>query len=133
VTTGAPLNDAELGARIAYWRERRGVTQRLLADRIARSKSWVEKVEAGTRSANRLPILLTICTELRLDLQVLIGRAPQRDTRECIDDVQVETIRRALERYDISGSEMPDGDSADLSLRPSGTLRTLAHRAGVNV
>jgi transcriptional regulator with XRE-family HTH domain len=123
VITGAPLNDAELGARIAYWRERRGVTQRLLADRIARSKSWVEKVEAGTRSANRLPILLTICTELRLDLPVLIGRAPQRDTRECIDDVQVETIRRALERYDISGSEMPDGDSADLGL----LRRRLAH------
>jgi len=29
----------------------------LLADRIGRSKSWIEKVEAGTRSANRLPIL----------------------------------------------------------------------------
>jgi transcriptional regulator with XRE-family HTH domain len=62
------MDDRELGSRIAYWRERRGVTQKLLADRVGRSKSWIEKVEAGTRSANRLPILLSICKELRIDL-----------------------------------------------------------------
>jgi transcriptional regulator with XRE-family HTH domain len=94
------MDDLELGARIAYWRERRGVTQKLLADRIGRSKSWIEKVEAGARSADRLPILLTICKELRIDLPALLGRDPARDTRECIDDSQVETIRVALERYD---------------------------------
>lgn len=107
------MDDLELGARIAYWRERRGMTQRLLADRIGRSKSWIEKVEAGTRSANRLPILLTISKELRIDLPVLIGRDPERGTRDCIDDAQVETIRSALERYetisdDALGDYQPD-------------------------
>jgi transcriptional regulator with XRE-family HTH domain len=34
------MDDRELGSRIAHWRERRGVTQRLLADRIGRSKSY---------------------------------------------------------------------------------------------
>jgi hypothetical protein len=33
------MDDHEIGERIAYWRERRGVTQKLLADRIGRSKS----------------------------------------------------------------------------------------------
>lgn len=99
------MDDLELGMRIAHWRERRGMTQRLLADRIGRSKSWLEKVEAGTRSANRLPILLTICKELRIDLPVLIGRDPGRETRECIDDAQVEKIRAALERYDVINDE----------------------------
>ena len=70
------LDDHELGARISYWRERRGMTQLLLADRIGRSKSWIEKVEAGKRSANRLPLLLAICEELRIDLPVLIGYDP---------------------------------------------------------
>lgn len=103
------MDDLELGARIAHWRERRGMTQRLLADRIGRSKSWLEKVEAGTRSADRLPILLTICKELRIDLPVLIGRDPERDTRECIDDAQVEIIRAALERYEtISDDALGD-------------------------
>jgi transcriptional regulator with XRE-family HTH domain len=107
------MDDHEIGTRIAHWRERRGVTQKLLADRIGRSKSWIEKVEAGTRSANRLPILLAICQELRVDLPVLIGRDLARDTHECIDDVQVETIRGALERYDAIGSEIPDDYNVD--------------------
>lgn len=109
------MDDRELGARIAYWRERRGVTQRLLADRIGRSKSWIEKVEAGARSANRLPILMAICTELRIDLPVLIGRDLARDTQECIDDIQVETIRASLERYDAISSEIPDEYAPDIS------------------
>lgn len=109
------MEDRELGARIAYWRERRGVTQKLLADRIGRSKSWIEKVEYGQRSANRLPILLAICTELRVDLPALVGRDLTRDTRECIDDIQVEEIRSSLENYDAIRSEMPDDYSPDIS------------------
>ncbi len=109
------MDDSELGSRIAYWRERRGVTQRLLADRIGRSKSWIEKVEAGQRSANRLPILLTICKELRIDLPVLIGRDLTRNTPECIDDIQVEMIRASLERYDAIRNEIPSGYRIDMS------------------
>jgi transcriptional regulator with XRE-family HTH domain len=105
----------ELGSRIAYWRERRGITQKLLADRLGRSKSWIEKVEAGTRSANRLPVLIDICRELRIDLPVLIGRDLARDTRRCINDIQVEEIRASLERYDAIRSQIPDGYSPDIS------------------
>lgn len=108
------MNDLELGAHIAYWRERRGMTQRLLADRIGRSKSWLEKVEAGSRSANRVPILLTICKELRIDLPVLIGRDPERGTRECIDEAQVETIRAALERYETIKDNALNSYSPDI-------------------
>jgi len=109
------MDDRELGSRIAYWRERRGVTQRLLADRIGRSKSWVEKVEAGTRSANRLPILLSICEELRIDLPILIGNDLARDTHDCINDIQVEHIRTALERYDAVRNDIPDAFTADIA------------------
>jgi transcriptional regulator with XRE-family HTH domain len=45
------VDDRELGERIAYWRKRRGLTQALFADRIGRSKSWLEKAESGRRSA----------------------------------------------------------------------------------
>ena len=91
------MDDNTLGTRIAYWRERRGMTQQLLADRIGRSKSWIEKVEAGTRSANRLPILLSICQELRIDLPVLVGRD-----------------RTALERYDGLRNDIPSDYSTDI-------------------
>jgi transcriptional regulator with XRE-family HTH domain len=108
------MDDRELGTRIAYWRERRGMTQLLLADRIGRSKSWIEKVEAGRRSANRLPILQAMCEELRIDLPVLIGNDLPRDARGCVDDIQVELIRASLERYDGISSEIPDAFSVDV-------------------
>src|SRR5580692_13093135 len=108
------MDDLDLGARISYWRERRGMTQQLLADRVGRSKSWLEKVEAGTRSADRLPILLSICRELRIDLPVLIGRDIDRDTPQCMDDDQVEAIRSALERYDGIRSDLPSDYRADI-------------------
>jgi transcriptional regulator with XRE-family HTH domain len=111
---GCAMDGDDLGTRIAYWRERRGMTQQLLADRLGRSKSWIEKVEAGTRNANRLPILLSICRELRLDLPVLIGHDLQRNTRECIDEVQVESIQTALERYDGIQNEIPSEYEPDI-------------------
>jgi transcriptional regulator with XRE-family HTH domain len=90
------------------------MTQQLLADRVGRSKSWLEKVEAGTRSADRLPVLLSICRELRIDLPVLIGRDIDRDTPECMDDDQVGAIRAALERYDGIRSDLPADYRADI-------------------
>jgi transcriptional regulator with XRE-family HTH domain len=94
------LDQGEIGQRIAYWRERRGMTQQLFGDRIARSKSWVEKVEAGSRTLDRLSVIENICEVLRIDMPVLIGRELPRDTDECLDTGEVEAIRAALERYD---------------------------------
>jgi transcriptional regulator with XRE-family HTH domain len=91
------------------------MTQRLLADRVGRSKSWIEKIEAGTRNADRLPTLLTICKELRVDLAVLIGRDPGRGTSECIDDIQVEAIRAALERYESIRDNDPKTSLPDMA------------------
>jgi transcriptional regulator with XRE-family HTH domain len=109
------VDDLELGRRIAYWRERRGMTQQLFADRIGRSKSWVEKAEAGSRSAGRLSVLETVCEVLRVDLPVLIGRELSRDSEQCLDNSQVEAIRAAMERYEgvavslgDAGADAPD-------------------------
>jgi transcriptional regulator with XRE-family HTH domain len=117
------MNDRQLGERIAYWRQRRGLTQKLFADRLGRSKSWVEKVEAGRRSADRLPILVAICNELRLDLPVLIGHDLARDTRNCIDDLQVEMIRAALERYEMTST----GESSEPPADPTKMQRQVTY------
>ncbi|NJP23205.1 helix-turn-helix domain-containing protein [Microbispora hainanensis] len=93
------MNDRELGRRVAYWRRRRGLTQQILADRIGRSTSWLRKVEAGVRSADRLSAPDSLCEALNVDLQTLIGEEPARSGTVCIDDAQVEHIRNAMERY----------------------------------
>lgn len=96
------MDDRELGERIAYWRRRRGITQLVFADRLARSRSWVVKVEAGVRSASRLSTLDSICEILRIDLSTLIGEEPNRQAEICLDDAEVERIQSALERYSFA-------------------------------
>jgi transcriptional regulator with XRE-family HTH domain len=95
------LDDRELGQRIAYWRRRRGLTQKIFADRLGRSKSWVVKIESGARSAGRLATLDLICEVLRIDLAALIGEEPKRRGAICLADTQVERIQAALERYPL--------------------------------
>ena len=68
VGVGAGMDDRELGRRIGYWRRRRKLTQAVFADRLGRSKSWVEKVERGERSAGRLSVLDDICQVLHVDV-----------------------------------------------------------------
>src|SRR5713101_7576029 len=60
------MDDREMGRRIGYWRRRRKLTQAVFAGRLGRSKSWVEKVERGERSADRLSVLDAICGILQI-------------------------------------------------------------------
>jgi transcriptional regulator with XRE-family HTH domain len=108
------MDDLELGRRIGYWRRRRKLTQAVFADRIGRSKSWVEKVERGERSAGRLSVLDGICGELQVDLATLIGEEPQRILQACLDDSEVERIRSSLERYAFDAPADSGPDMASL-------------------
>jgi transcriptional regulator with XRE-family HTH domain len=114
------MEDRELGQRIAYWRRRRGLTQVIFADRLGRSKSWIVKVESGQRSAGKLSTLDLICDVLRVDLSTLLGEDPFRRSEVCIDDVEVERIQLALERYVLRPP-----DSAPLE--PDALRRQVAH------
>ena len=63
-----------LGARIAAYRRRRGLSQAALAGLIGRSESWLSQVERGIRSVDRLSVLLDLASVLRIDVEALIGR-----------------------------------------------------------
>lgn len=112
------MDDRELGRRIGYWRRRRKLTQAVFADRLGRSKSWVEKVERGERSAGRLSILDDVCAVLQTDVAALIGEEPVRGSQACMDDTEVERIRAALERYDFDApAAISDPDLGGLRRR----------------
>jgi transcriptional regulator with XRE-family HTH domain len=87
------MDEREVGRRIAHWRKRRGLTQALFADRIGRSKSWVEKVEAGARRAS-LRHLEQIAAVLRVDLNVLIRDDRHSGEPECLDRVENVGVHR---------------------------------------
>jgi transcriptional regulator with XRE-family HTH domain len=92
------------------------MSQQLFADRLGKSKSWVDKVERGVRRLDRFSVIYEIADVLQLDVQVLLGRDPVRRLEiNCIDQVEVDEIRAALERYDkISSFFVPAADAVPL-------------------
>jgi transcriptional regulator with XRE-family HTH domain len=78
------------------------MSQQLFADRLGKSKSWVDKVERGVRRLDRFSVVYEIADVLQLDVQVLLGRDPVRrpETLNCVDQIEVAEIRSAMERYD---------------------------------
>jgi transcriptional regulator with XRE-family HTH domain len=78
------------------------MSQQVFADRLGKSKSWVDKVERGVRRLDKFSVVYEIADVLQLDVQLLLGKDVDRrpDSVNCVDQVEVEEIRSALERYD---------------------------------
>ncbi|WP_369077173.1 helix-turn-helix domain-containing protein [Symbioplanes lichenis] len=98
-----PAGGLPIGRRISYWRTRRKMSQQVFADRMGKSRSWVDKVERGVRRIDKLSVIYEIADVLAVDVQLLLGRdvEPRPETRNDIDQVDIEKIRAALERYDL--------------------------------
>ncbi|WBB95235.1 MULTISPECIES: helix-turn-helix domain-containing protein [unclassified Solwaraspora] len=112
------MEELPIGRRVAYWRGRRRMSQQVFADRLGKSKSWVDKVERGVRRLDKFSVIHEIADVLQLDAQLLLGKDPERrpESVTCIDQVEVEEIRAALERYDsISTLFRPANDAPQLA------------------
>ncbi|WP_100444626.1 helix-turn-helix domain-containing protein [Glycomyces xiaoerkulensis] len=93
------------GRRVAYWRQRRGMSQQVFADQIGKSKSWVDKIERGVRRLDKYSVITEIAEALSIDAGQLLGREPKRrpGLGGCLDQSEVESIRQSLERYERLG------------------------------
>src|SRR5690554_6660850 len=77
------------------------MSQQVFADRLGKSKSWVDKVERGVRRLDKFSVIHDIARVLQIDPQVLLGREPERgDGRPIEDRPEIADIRAALECYD---------------------------------
>ncbi|WP_236145579.1 helix-turn-helix domain-containing protein [Verrucosispora sp. SN26_14.1] len=85
---------------MAYWRARRRLSQQVLADRLGKSKSWVDKVERGVRSLDKVSTLQEVAAVLRVDTALLLSRNVQ--PAEATEHAEsVDRIRAALSTYEI--------------------------------
>ncbi|MFV2084471.1 helix-turn-helix domain-containing protein [Micromonospora sp. LOL_021] len=94
--------DLPIGRRVAQWRARRRMTQQVLADRIGKSKSWVDKVERGVRRLDRFSVIHQITQVLRVDPAELVGAAGSTTpvgTGPAVPGVSA--VRAALACFDI--------------------------------
>ncbi|MCX4471942.1 helix-turn-helix transcriptional regulator [Micromonospora sp. NBC_01655] len=93
-------HDLPIGRRVARLRVRRRMTQQMLADRLGKSKSWVDKVERGARALDRFTVIRDLADALRVDPVALLGRdaRPPAAAGAAVDGV--DGVRAALARYD---------------------------------
>ncbi|MET7946257.1 helix-turn-helix domain-containing protein [Micromonospora sp. NPDC005324] len=98
------MNELPVGRRVAQWRVRRNMTQQQFADRLGKSKSWVDKVERGVRRLERVSNLREVAETLRIDVEVLLAARPVRPTPVAAG---VDGIRTALARYHLAGADRP--------------------------
>ncbi|BCL16643.1 helix-turn-helix domain-containing protein [Micromonospora sagamiensis] len=117
------VNELPVGRRVAQWRVRRNMTQQQFADRLGRSKSWVDKVERGVRRLERVSSLREVADALRIDLGVLLTDQPGRPDPAAAG---VEGVRNALSRYHV---EAPSGpvDVAEVRARLAHAEQTYRH------
>lgn len=85
-----------IGQRIKWWRERRGLSQRVLGDLIDRSENWVYKIENDRVALERLPVLIALSNVLRCSLDDLTGGYVSRVSTTGTKHESVPSIRQAL-------------------------------------
>ncbi|MFG1900921.1 helix-turn-helix domain-containing protein [Micromonospora carbonacea] len=102
------MNELPVGRRVAHWRVRRNMTQQQFADRLGKSKSWVDKVERGVRRLERVSSLREVAEALRIDLEMLLAdRSAPADRAATGVARGVEGIRVALARYHVVAPARP--------------------------
>jgi transcriptional regulator with XRE-family HTH domain len=66
--------DFGIGARIRYYRERRGLSQKAMAELVGKSENWAYKIEKGVLPIDRLSVLIDLARVLHVrDLTDLTG------------------------------------------------------------
>ncbi|SEC20961.1 Helix-turn-helix domain-containing protein [Streptomyces misionensis] len=84
-----------IGERIAFYRERRGYTQPVLAGLVGHSTDWLSKIERGVRRPPRIDKLAELARVLRVPLGDLMGQPVLlEDGEKHMDDVPA--VRDAL-------------------------------------
>src|SRR5437879_13942 len=66
--------DFSVGARIRYYRERRCLSQKAMAELVGKTENWAYKVEKGVLPIDRLSVLIDLARVLHVrDLTDLTG------------------------------------------------------------
>ncbi|MFY1636225.1 helix-turn-helix domain-containing protein [Solwaraspora sp. WMMB335] len=111
------IAELPIGRRIAQLRARRGLTQQVFADRIGKSHSWVDKVERGIRSLDRISIIHTVAAVLGVTPETILGPATSQPEPTTNVTAAVEHLRAALARYDTVIPDRPSPSAEDLHRR----------------
>ncbi|MGW9657837.1 helix-turn-helix domain-containing protein [Streptomyces albidoflavus] len=119
------MENRTFGQRVAYWRERRRLTQREFAALMEKSVRWVEDVEAGRRQADpQISVVRQAARHLHVTVAQLLDDDQEESVR-CAGPRELEAVRAALHRHDVITGHH-DTSSAD-PVTLTTLRRSLAH------
>ncbi|MEW2577514.1 helix-turn-helix domain-containing protein [Streptomyces syringium] len=106
-----------IGRRIAYWRERRRMTQQDFGALMGKSRRWVQDLEGGQRQSDpRLSLLEDAAHVLSVRLEVLLSDVSLTRRTECVDSTELERIRVVLQRHDVITGTCDDSTQGPLPI-----------------
>lgn len=104
-----------VGARVRYWRLKRGMSQKMLADFIGLTQSYISQIEAGLKEVDKRSTLVRLAETLQIsvaDLTDIPGpEFPERSAAEAT----VPAIRAALNMVRLGAGVEPSRTLAELS------------------
>ncbi|MFE0422782.1 helix-turn-helix domain-containing protein [Streptomyces sp. NPDC058953] len=111
------MEAGHIGRRIAYWRDRRGLTQADFGRLMGQAKRWVQDIEGGKRQTDpRLSVLLRAAEVLRVPLEYLLSDSRPAPAAGSVPPTEVVPVLDAL--YGTgSGRDEPGPGLAELRRR----------------
>lgn len=101
------MNTGSIGRRIAYWRDRRGLTQGDLGRLMGQSRRWVQDLEGGHRQTDpRLSVLERAAAALRVPLERLVTDSTASPSAVELP-ADVVALIDSLHAPDTDGREVP--------------------------
>jgi transcriptional regulator with XRE-family HTH domain len=107
----APYRHHFIGAKVAYWRKRRGKSQRVLAGLAGISQGYLSKIENGTAAVDKRSTLNALAEALQVFVSELTGQpGDPTDPSRAKATASVPDIREALLMREAGESEPSTGD-----------------------
>ena len=99
---GTVGEDRSIGSQVAYWRLRRGRSQRVLAGLAGLSQPYLSQIESGKRPVERRATLVALANALGVSVADLTGQpGDPTDPAKAAAAVSVPAIREALIRREV--------------------------------
>ncbi|WP_255285518.1 helix-turn-helix domain-containing protein [Nocardia pseudobrasiliensis] len=104
-----------IGERVAWYRRRRGMSQRVLADLIGRTEDWLNKVENNRIQLDRVSVIQSLANQLDITIGDLLAEPSLVDSAQAAGKPTVPALREALLSY---SQLMPFAQAAQESAQP---------------
>jgi transcriptional regulator with XRE-family HTH domain len=88
-----------IGERISWYRRRRGLSQRVLAELVGRTEDWLNKVENNRIQLDRLSVINAVAVELDVSLTDLLAEPSLVEWSQDTGRRTVPALREALLTY----------------------------------